>query len=176
MGEIKNYPPCVRLIGAFAQEVDALDWLWKRVEMVWGRVLLTSPAFDFVESQYYQKTMGANLKKQFAICSVDYDPSHLSEDKLLTNRWEQEYLEAKVPSVDRPLNIDPGYIALTKLVLASTKNREHRLYLKDGIYGEVTLSFRNQVWNAMDWTYPDYQRPDFQAFFTEARQYLLKHR
>ena len=176
MGDIKNYPPCVRLVGAFAQDTAALEWLCRRVEHAWGKPLLISPCFDFTESQYYAKTMGTDLKKQFIICSPHHDPGHLSRDKLTTNDWELEYRDAAASSVERPLNIDPGYLSLTKLVLASTKNREHRLYLQQGIYGEVTLAFRNQRWNAMEWTYPDYQRADFQSFFSEARDVLLRHR
>lgn len=176
MGDVKNYPPCVRLVGAFSQQTDALEWLWNRVESVWGSILLKSPEYDFVESQYYEKSMGAGLKKQFAICSFGYDPGELSKDKLLTNGWETEFAQSYPSQVERPLNIDPGYLSLTKLVLASTKNREHRLYLQDGIYGEVTLAFRNQAWQSMEWTYPDYQRTDFQSFFTSCRQQILKLR
>lgn len=77
---------------------------------------------------------------------------------------------AGLESPKRWVNIDPGYMSMTKLVLASTKNREHRLYLRDGIYAEVTLAFRDQAWRAMPWTYADYQRPDVLEFLTQARK------
>ncbi|MFM9062862.1 MAG: DUF4416 family protein, partial [Pirellula sp.] len=60
--------------------------------------------------------------------------------------------------------------SMTKLVLASTKNREHRIYLREGIYAEVTLAFRDQTWMAMPWTYADYQRSDVLEFLTLARR------
>ncbi|XZE44606.1 DUF4416 family protein [Pirellulaceae bacterium SH467] len=176
MGEIKSYPPCVQLIGAFSRYGDALDWVWERVRHVWGEIPLLSERFAFRESEYYHRTMGEGLWKQFALCKPFYDPGCLSADKRTTNEWEDEYASLARNSEARPLNIDPGYLALTKLVLASTKNREHRIYLQDGVYAEVTLAFRDQKWNAMPWTYPDYQRDDFQAFFTEARRYLLNCR
>jgi hypothetical protein len=57
-------------------------------------------------------------------------------------------------------------------VLASTKDHAHRIYLADGIYAEVTLAFRGGAWQPLDWTYPDYRRADFQAFFTKCRDVL----
>ena len=35
---------------------------------------------------------------------------------------------------------------------------------------EVTLSFRKGAWRSYQWTYPDYQRTDFQHFFTCCRE------
>jgi hypothetical protein len=67
------------------------------------------------------------------------------------------------------VNVDPGYIARDKLVLASTKDFYHRLYLADGIYGEVTLHFRKGVFRFFSWTYPDYKEPSFLEFLTKAR-------
>jgi hypothetical protein len=72
------------------------------------------------------------------------------------------------------VNIDPGYLSMTKLVLASTKNREHRIYLQGGIYAEVTLAFRDQAWMSMPWTYADYQRSDVLEFLTQARKGFMQ--
>lgn len=174
MGLIKNYPPCFQLIGAFSQYEHALDWLLQQISTRFGPVALLSPRFDFQESEYYQSSMGTNLKKQFFAVDRWYDPSDLASDKTLTNQLEADYALAFPAEVARPLNIDPGYLSLTKLVLASTKNREHRIYLRDGVYGEVTLAFRNQEWQSMPWTYPDYQREDFRLFFGATRQRLVK--
>jgi hypothetical protein len=73
---------------------------------------------------------------------------------------------------ERPLNLDPGYITLAKLVLASTKDHAHRIYLSQGIYAEITLNYRAGSWQPLPWTYPDYRRSDFQEFFTNCREYL----
>ena len=71
------------------------------------------------------------------------------------------------------MNFDPGYITAAKLVLASTKDHAHRIYLQRGIYAEVTLAFRHRQWQPLDWTYPDYRREDYQQFFSQCRQMVL---
>jgi hypothetical protein len=91
---------------------------------------------------------------------------------LATNSWEAEYAGLQLHAEPRPLNLDPGYLTLAKLVLASTKDHAHRIYLADGIFAEVTLAFRRGAWQPHDWTYPDYCRADFHAFFMQCREQL----
>lgn len=169
MGLSKNHPLCVQFIAAFSKHVAALDWLWDRVSTKWGPVWVVSEPFEFRESEYYRSSMGDGLKKQFAILSHWYDPALLASHKLESNEWELEFAQMQLCEEERPLNIDPGYMTMTKIVLASTKNREHRIYLRDGIYAEVTLAYRGQQWQGMPWTYPDYLRDDFRTFFRAAR-------
>lgn len=174
MGFVKHHPPCLQIIAAFSKYDSALDWLWERVAGQLSPIAMISPAFPFTESHYYRSTMGDQLKKQFAILSNWYDPAELSTHKLMSHVWESELVKNISFDVERPLNIDPGYMSMTKLVLASTKNREHRVYLRDGVYAEVTLAFRDQQWRSLPWTYPDYQRDDFRVFFHEGRKHLAK--
>ncbi len=174
MGAVKEHPPCLQFIAAFSKHESALSWLWQRTARQLSPIKLLSPCFPFTESMYYRNAMGEELKKQFAILSDWYDPAELATHKVLCHRWEEELVNEMVSDVERPLNIDPGYMSMTKLVLASTKNREHRLYLRDGIYAEVTLAFRDQQWVPFPWTYPDYQRDDFRVFFHECRKHLAK--
>ena len=174
MGIAKDHPPCLQIIAAFSRHESAFEWLWERVASQLSPIAMISPAFPFTESQYYRSTMGDQLKKQFAILSNWYDPAELSAHKLISHDWERDLAKSARFDIERPLNIDPGYMSMTKLVLASTKNREHRIYLKDGIYAEVTLAFRDQQWQPMPWTYPDYRREDFRVFFGEGRKYLAK--
>jgi hypothetical protein len=116
--------------------------------------------------------MGAGLKKQFLVFDGFFDPQQLPKRKLESNRLEEELARSGEFGELRPVNIDPGYLTLTKLVLASTKDRAHRLYMADGIYAEECLYFLDGSWQSRPWTYPDYRRPDFQAFFVDARELL----
>ena len=74
------------------------------------------------------------------------------------------------------MNIDPGYLTQAKLVLASTKDHAHRIYLDRGIFAEVTLFYKDRHWQHRDWTFPDYRRADYHAFFDECRQFFHTRR
>jgi hypothetical protein len=172
MGAIHSVDRVLLLLGAFGRHDAALAWSQVRAATEFGRVALTSPKFEFSETDYYTPTMGAGLKKQFFAFERLIDPGTLATVKRQTNEWEAEYLASNQHSELRPLNLDPGYITPAKLVLATTKDHAHRIYIGEGIYAEVTLSYRARRWQPREWTYPDYQREDYQQFFSECRRLL----
>jgi hypothetical protein len=172
MGEAYDPTLVTLLIAVVSRYPEALEWARKRAEQH-GAVSLSSDAFQFTETDYYTPTMGSELKKQFLAFERPIDPAALAGIKRQTNEWEAEYAALGRHPESRPLNLDPGYITAAKLVLASTKDHAHRIYLRDGIYAEVTLAYRHRRWQPMEWTYPDYRRDDYQQFFTQCRERLL---
>jgi hypothetical protein len=173
MGQIQPPSNGVLLLAASSRYSEALDWARQRAEQFHGSIALRSAPFDFIETDYYTATMGSELKKQFLAFERPIDPAALAGIKRQTNDWEAEYAALGLHPESRPLNLDPGYITAAKLVLASTKDHAHRIYLRDGIYAEVTLSYRHRRWQPMEWTYPDYRREDYQQFFTKCRERVL---
>jgi hypothetical protein len=173
MGDVFEPISVTLLIAVVSRYAKALEWARDGAEQQYGSVLLASPAFDFTETDYYTATMGPDLKKQFLAFERPIDPAALAGIKRQTNDWEAEYAGLGLYPEIRPLNLDPGYITAAKLVLASTKDHAHRIYLRDGIYAEVTLSYRHRHWQPMEWTYPDYRREDYQQFFTQCRERVL---
>lgn len=172
MGAIHSPQPVLLLIAASSRYPEALESALTKAEEQFGKAQLVSDAFAFSETDYYTPTMGTNLLKQFwALGTID--PSELASIKRQANDWEADYAALEKHPEPRPLNLDPGYITPAKLVLASTKDHAHRIYLRDGIYAEVTLSFRGGAWNSLPWTYPDYQRADYHAFFSRCRELVL---
>jgi hypothetical protein len=180
-----SHPPALLLLAAFSRHAMALDWTAKRAAAQWGPIALASKAFDFTETDYYQPTMGPNLKKLFWAFERPFDPAQLAAIKRLTITWEHDFAaqEARgealaddgAPITDfRPLNLDPGYLTTAKLVLASTKDHTHRVYLRDGIFAEITLFFRHGRWEHHEWTFPDYRRADYQEFFSQVREFLKR--
>jgi hypothetical protein len=161
------------LIAVSSRYAEALDWARERSALHYGPIALESDAFDFTETDYYTATMGTELKKQFLAFERLIDPASLAGIKQTTNQWETDYAALGRYAEPRPLNLDPGYITSAKLVLASTKDHAHRIYLNDGIYAEVTLAYRHRNWQPLEWTYPDYRRDDYREFFTCCREHLL---
>ena len=173
MGDIHAPVPVLLLVAVVSRYQAALDWAREKLSGQFGPIALTSEAFAFTETEYYAPTMGADLKKQFLVFEQLVDPGALADIKRQTNAWEAEYAALGRHQEARPLNLDPGYVTAAKLVLASTKDHAHRIYLRDGIYAEVTLAYRHRQWQPLDWTYPDYRRADFHAFFSRCRELVL---
>ncbi|HLA83533.1 MAG TPA: DUF4416 family protein [Thermoguttaceae bacterium] len=177
MGQPGVHSPALLFLAAFSRYGEALDWTRRRAEDRWGPVALESPRFAFDDTDYYTPTMGPALKKVFWVFGPNekkhfFDPAGLVDVKLATNAWEDEYAALGLHEEPRPLNLDPGYLTLGKLVLASTKDFAHRIYLDRGIYAEITLYYRHQRWESHQWTFADYRRADYQEFFTRCRAYL----
>jgi hypothetical protein len=172
MGDIHAPSPVLLLIAASSRYDEALAWGLRRSEAAFGAAAAVSDAFQFTETSYYDAEMGGDLKKQFWVFAELINPGRLAAIKRQTNQWEAAYGGLKTHHEPRPLNLDPGYLTLAKLVLASTKDHAHRIYLGEGIYAEVTLSFRRGAWQPVDWTYPDYRRQDYLDFFTRCRELL----
>lgn len=157
------------VVAAFSAYIEALDWACAQLQDRYGRVARQSPRFRFNETNYYHPTMGPDLRKQFFAFEQLIAPDRLAAIKHQTNALEASYQLLGLHPVPRPLNLDPGYLDEGKLVLASTKDHAHRLYLGQGIYGEVTLRYEGGRYIPWPWTYPDYRRDDYHAFFLEAR-------
>jgi hypothetical protein len=172
MSAISPHRPVLLIFAAFSRYRGALDWAKQTAEDVWGPIALESESFDHRETNYYEATMGPDLKKTFWAFEILADPAGLADWKVMSNDWELEYQRFGRHSEPRPLNLDPGYLTEAKLILATTKDRDHRIYLDRGIYAENTLFFHHGAWEPRPWTYPDYRRADYHQFFVRCRDFL----
>ncbi len=128
-------------------------------------------AFDPL-TNYYRDEFGSGLKKQIFSTTDLVGPRDLVDVKIHTNAIEALFARGPEPSTSRTINIDPGYLNHSKVVLATTKDHAHRLYIDNGIFEEITLNFhrREKGYLANAWTYPDYQMPERLAFFGAVRE------
>ncbi len=173
MAKTRMHRPVKLIAGLLGGDEDLLRRARQKLTHRFGDVDLESDLWDFDSTDYYEAEMGPSLRRWFISFARLIRPDDLPQIKLETNRMEEEIAEdCLLSEIVRPVNIDPGYIDLPKLVLATTKNHAHRLYLGSGIYGEVTLHFAEGQWRAQPWTYPDYQRAEYHAFFTRVRDGL----
>jgi hypothetical protein len=169
MAEPRPQPPALLVIAAFSRHPEALAWARRRLETLFGPVALASPSFLFDQTRYYEPTMGDDLRKQFLVFAALQPPESLPDVKHRTNDLERELADGGGFREPRPLNLDPGLLTLGKFVLATTKDQAHRLYLRDGIFAEVTLRFEAGSFRPWEWTYADYRAAHTIAFLNEAR-------
>src|SRR5262245_64026693 len=171
MAEPKRPPPVLLVVAAFSGHADALAWGRDWLEGEFGPVALASPAFVFDQTAYYAPSMGSPLTKVLWAFADLVGADRLAAIKERTNALEKELAGAGAYPVARPLNLDPGYLALGKFVLATTKDQAHRVYLGEGIFAEVTLRYADGAYTPWPWTYADYRQPEVLAWLSEARAY-----
>jgi hypothetical protein len=134
------------------------------LQALYGPVDLESEIFPWEMTTYYRKEMGEHLQRKFVTFATLIAPETLADIKLATNTLETSLSGGESPVSPRRVNIDPGYVDATKLVLASAKDQAHRIYLSQGIYAEVTLLYYHGEFHPFIYTYPDYQWPETHAF------------
>jgi hypothetical protein len=168
-------PSLVKLLaGAIFADEGILFQAEKNLRRRFGPIDFKSQAVPFNFTQYYAKEMGDNLWRCFFSFQRLILPGALADIKRYTNSLEKRLSRGhKGRGISfgqrRRINLDPGYISLAKLVLASCKDYAHRIYLKKGVYAEVTLHFENGHFQAYPWTYPDYQSQSYLQSFNQIR-------
>lgn len=177
MARARAPQPVKLFAGLLGGDVDLLRRARQLLARRFGSVDAESEVWPFEQTDYYEDEMGTGLKRWFVGFEPLVAPGQIAQIKHETNALEQEIADqCLAPDIARPVNIDPGYVDLTKLVLATTKDRGHRLYVGHGIYAEVTLQYAGGGWQVQPWTYPDYALPATHAFFLRLRDRLRAQR
>jgi hypothetical protein len=144
----------------------------KSAEHLWGKIDFLSEKLSFHHTDYYYEEMGDNLFRK--ICSFEklISPEQLSSVKIQCSGFETDLLDDKGR---RRVNVDPGYLAREKVVLSTFKNFSHRIYLKEGVYGDLTLLYRDKEFRPLDWTFPDYQSQEMLQVLRVIRDRYTMH-
>lgn len=166
MGKIKAQQPVKLISGFIFQKETVVDKARGILEKKFGKIDLESPILQFTHTNYYEPEFGNDLKRKFISFKKLIHPQSLPRIKIITNAIENKLSKAGL----RLINIDPGYLDMAKLILASTKDYKHRIYLDKGIYAEVTLFYQDKSFTPCEWTYPDYKCSDYIAIFNQIRQ------
>lgn len=166
MGIPKNPKP-IKLFASliFREEAalhDALKMLGDEIGMIQEKSLPTA----FSHTEYYGKEMGKDLLRVFILFKELFPRELLPQIKLKTNEIELAFSE----SHRRSVNIDPGYISLENVILATTKGYTHRIYIGSGIYADLTLIYSSGTYRPLEWTYPDYGEAKTISVFNEWRK------
>jgi hypothetical protein len=173
MWEVNDPKPVKLIIGILAADQICLTVVIEAIQAEFGTLDLESPVWPFTQTEYYKEQAGENILRQFVTVEKLIDPGQLAQVKLTTNKIEQDLSKKLGLALPRPVNLDPGTVEPSKLVLASTKNFSHRIYIGRNIYAELTLSFIKGVWQSYQYTFPDFKQSTYHQFLTRVREKLV---
>ena len=177
MWEIEKPKPVKLIVAVMAADHKCLSTALDVIVVEFGTTDLVSDVWPFDQTDYYKEQTGPHILKQLVSIEKLIDLGELAQIKHKTNKIEQsqaELLHSSGVVWPRPINLDPGIIEPSKLVLASTKNYSHRIYIGEQMYAEVTLTFHKGKWQPFPYTYPDYKQPAYHEFFSKVRNRLIK--
>lgn len=170
MSEPHETRPVKYFLGLIYSPMVSLWDLERDLQRQFDFVDQKSPALDFTAfTDYYVDEMGPLLFRTWWTLHQLQPPEHLVELKLAANKLEDRYREL-AGTTGRVVNIDPGYLNESRLVLASCKDFAHRICLGQGVYAEVTMVYQGDSYRPLEWTYRDYQSPEAMRFFGQTRQ------
>ncbi|MBN1578685.1 MAG: DUF4416 family protein [Chitinispirillaceae bacterium] len=167
-----SQPSTVKLMIAFLYNEKApVEGILRKLDERFGERRFSFGPVPFSWTDYYREEMGDALQKFYFTYQTGIDRDTLPAIKTFTNELEYSFTDGRG---NRRVNIDPGYVARDKVVLATTKDFYHRIYLADGIFGEVTLHYRKGKFRYFSWTYPDFRDPAVMQFLERVRAPLVK--
>jgi hypothetical protein len=173
MAKIRTPLPVKLFVGMLTSLPEIVPQAEEQLAALFGDIDSRSELFLFDLTHYYDKAMGSPIYRYFLGFSKLIDPSAIAEIKIRTNDLESTFA-SRIPNLQRPINLDPGYLEQSKIVLASTKNYSHRILISRGIYAEVTLHFEGGEWRSFPWTFPDYKGGRYHHFFLSLRDQYRK--
>jgi hypothetical protein len=162
--------PAKLVVGLLSADRNLLAQAQSALAEGFGAVTAKSPEIPFTFTDYYEKEIGPNLIRQWVGFEGLVEPEQLVDFKLTTGQLEKRF---RGPDNNRRVNLDPGVLTLHNLVLASTKGFAHRIYLREGIFAELELTFHSGKFEPLVWTYPDYKTPVCHEFLMGCRRALL---
>lgn len=163
--------PVKLVFSVFAPATGILNDTINGLSALYGQPDFVSEQIPFDYTDYYSPEMGEKLVRRFLSMEKLIRPEALPDIKLATNEIEEESAVAG----HRQVNIDPGYLSQSHLILATGKGYSHRPYLRDGIYADLTLIYQGKKFCSLPWTYPDYADEKQLAMLSAIRsRYLLQ--
>lgn len=163
-------------IGMLSSDPALLDRCAADLGERFGDVDLQSRPIPWDHSSYYEREMGIGLLRRFIAFPRNEDPGLLPAVKQEALRMEERWSTAGGSGPRRRVNLDPGYVTEAKVVLSTTKDFPHRVYIGGGVYAEATLQYARdrRSFIAVPHTYPDFQNDEALRFFNEVRDRLRR--
>jgi uncharacterized protein DUF4416 len=171
MGMPGEAKPVKLFAGLLCSEASLFTAVEEGLTDAFGPIEASTEAAPWTVSRYYEPEMGSHLLRRFVSFVEPISPETLPDLKLMTQGLERRHAR---DDGGRRINVDPGYVDVGKVVLASTKAAGHRLYLGKGIYAEMTLLYHDGGFRPFVYTYADFLWPETTAFLTRIRGRYLE--
>jgi len=166
MSERRQPTAAALVVSVIYRLEDRFDEAARRMEAAWGEPERISGPFPFDKTDYYRREMGEPLYRRFFVGGRPVLRDALSGIKVSAETLERECAAGG----RRTVNIDPGLLTEENFILATGKNFSHRVYLRDGVFADLTLVYRGGEYRVLPWTYPDYATDEIRAFLGEVRE------
>jgi hypothetical protein len=171
MSILKKPLPVKLFFSIFASSEKNINNVIEDLEEVYGIIDIVSTFIPFDETDYYEDEFGKGLIRKLVFFERLISPEEIVKVKKHAIDIEKKYTFGE----KRLVNIDPGYLALSRVVLATGKDYTHRIYLGEGVYADLTYIYkRKEGYVNLPWTYPDYAKEQMKHFFEQARVLLKK--
>lgn len=165
MATAYEFEKCALVIGILSSLEERREELISLLEENFGPVSEVSETKDFPYTDYYDQEMSGHPVRYLIMFENLINPGELANIKTRTNELEKNFAN----EAGRRINIDPGILSLHNLILATCKNRSHRIPLAKGVYGEVTLIYQDKDFQKLPWTYADYAADDIRKILKDFR-------
>lgn len=174
MGKIREPLPVKLFVGMLTSQNRLFEAVADTLAAAYGPVDLASGILPWDHSAYYRGEMGSGIMRKFLFFQRLIDPGSLSRIKHDTMSLEHTLRRPGDGEFSRRVNIDPGYVTEAKVILATTKDFSHRVYIGQSIFAEATLQYarNDRAFRPLDHTYPDFRSPQVLALFAAARERL----
>ncbi len=177
----KLYPPrqVKLMVGMLSTDSSLFDLAEAEMVKLWGPTDCISEIIPFTFTRYYNKAMGEGLLRKFVSFSNLIMPPDIARIKHQSNALElaiDQSPSGLALGVKRAINLDPGYLNSSKLVLVTTKDYSHRIYIGDNMYAETTLHYCDDQWHSWPFTYPDFASGAYFDFLNAARDKFIEAR
>ena len=158
--------PVKLFVVSLHRDVSVLEEAIDQFKNSWGDTDFVSDDFVFDETDYYEPEMGSGLLRRFYSFAQLISPDRIVEAKLDCNRIEDHWLREG----HRQVNLDAGYLDTYKVILASAKFGGQKIYLRDGIYADMTLTMYKGKWESFLWGFPDFKSRKYDEVLRQIRE------
>ena len=174
MGTLRPPVPVKLFIGMLSPKASLFSACTDELARTYGPLDFESDLFPWNGTAYYREELGMNIIRKFIFFRESRDPAELAAIKRFTIDMESRYSNTRDGVQQRTINIDPGYVTEAKVVLATTKDFAHRIYIGQSIYAEVTLRYstKERRFIPHEFTYPDFRTDTYCDLFKRVRENL----